>query len=333
MRRTRSLRASRIASLVARCGNETRGRISTSVRPSADRPAGEPSSATAGIVNAPRKNVQPSARPPARWTRATTLWPFPRSATYRTPSVATPFSAVIPSPPVSSTGTGKPSPCAAAAIGPRAIASVSPSKVLRTRFSFRLAVEGSTPAGPREVPGSAALEQPLTLVAGNDLVEEALLRARIIEVVVDDVVAQRRAGDGAVFQRRDRLAQRMREALGVRFVRIALESRRQRRVVLDPVQAGRQQRREREVGIDVAAGNPRLRSQRSAVPDDAKAAGAVVVAPGERRGRPAPRRVPLVRVDRRRDEDRELAQAGDLTGEVVLEHLRLVGERVLLVLP
>ena len=53
---------------------------------------------------------------------------------------------------------------------------------------------------------SATLEHPLALVGGHDLVEEPLLRARVVHVVVDDVVAERGARDGAVLQRGDRVA-------------------------------------------------------------------------------------------------------------------------------
>src|ERR687895_468855 len=57
-------------------------------------------------------------------------------------------------------------------------------------------------------------------------------------------------------------------------------------------------------------------------------------APAARSRRPpAPRGEPLVRVDRRRDEDRQLLQRGDLTREVLLEDVGLALERVLAVPP
>src|SRR5438132_11376800 len=51
------------------------------------------------------------------------------------------------------------------------------------------------------------------------------------------------------------------------------------------------------------------------------------MSPGERGRRPAPRGIPLVRVDRRGEEDRELLEAGDLTREEALEERVVVGER------
>src|SRR5687767_4371730 len=94
-----------------------------------------------------------------------------------------------------------------------------------------------------------ALEEPLALVAGDDLVEEALLGARVVQVVVDDVVAERRARHRPLLERRDRLAQGVREALGVRLVRIPFERGRQLELVLDPVEPGREERGEAQVGV------------------------------------------------------------------------------------
>src|SRR3954452_5304560 len=181
--------------------------------------------------------------------------------------------------------------------------------------------------------GLATLEEPLALVARHDRVEEALLGARVVEVVVDYVVSERRARHGAVLECLDRLQEGVREALGVRLVRVPLERRRQLERILDAVEAGCQDGREGKVGIDVAARDSRLRPQALAVADDAEAAGAVVVPPREGRRRPASRGVALVGVDRRREEDRELLEARDLAGQELLEHLRLAGERALLAAP
>ena len=164
-------------------------------------------------------------------------------------------------------------------------------------------------------------------------VEQLLLGARVVEVVVDHLVAERRARHRAALERRDRLAQRVREAVGVGLVGVALERRRQLELLLDPVQAGRDDRREREIGIRVGAGDPRLRPQRRAVPDDPEAAGPVVAPPGERRRRPRAGRVALVRVHVRRQEDRELLQAGDLPRQPAVELGRLAGERALVAPP
>src|SRR5947208_11168877 len=85
--------------------------------------------------------------------------------------------------------------------------------------------------------GSAPLEHPLALVAGDDLVEEALLRARVVQVVVDDLVAEGGARHRPALEAVDRLAQRRREAFHVGLVRVALERGRQLEPVLDPVES------------------------------------------------------------------------------------------------
>src|SRR5438874_985159 len=179
----------------------------------------------------------------------------------------------------------------------------------------------------------ATLEHALALVAGHRLVVELLLGARVVEVVVDHLVAEQLAGDGARLEPPDRLTQRVREALGVGGVGVALEGGPELQLVLDPVQAAGEQRGEGEIRVRVGAGDPRFRPHRGAVADEPEAARAVVVAPGERGRRPAPRREALVRVDRRRDEDREVRHAGDLAGEVVAEELRLAREGVLALAP
>src|SRR5262245_54736339 len=65
---------------------------------------------------------------------------------------------------------------------------------------------------PASRPPSATLEHPRALVAGDDLVEEALLRARVVEVVVDDLVAEEPARDVATLELADRVTERVREA-------------------------------------------------------------------------------------------------------------------------
>src|SRR6266571_5264787 len=49
------------------------------------------------------------------------------------------------------------------------------------------------------------LVQPLALPRGHDPVEDPLLGMGVIEVVVDDFLAERRPGHRAVIERRDRL--------------------------------------------------------------------------------------------------------------------------------
>src|SRR5262249_39047073 len=142
--------------------------------------------------------------------------------------------------------------------------------------------------------GLTTFEQPLTLVARHHFIVETLLGPAVVQVVIDDLVTERRASHRPAVERVDRLPQRGRKALRVRLVRVPLERGRYGQRVLDPVQPGRDQRREREVGVHVAAGDPRLDTLRGAVADDAEAARAVVVTPRERRRRPASRCVALI---------------------------------------
>src|SRR5829696_4993135 len=158
---------------------------------------------------------------------------------------------------------------------------------------------------------SPTLEHALALVARDDLVEHSLLRPRVIQIVIDDLVAERGPCDRALLERLDRLAQRVWKALRVRLVRVPLERRWQLEPFLDPVEPGGDQRGEREVRVDISAGKARLDSLPGTVPDDPEAASAVVVPPRKRGRRPRASGVTLVRVDRRREEDRELACAGD----------------------
>src|SRR5437764_2351682 len=181
--------------------------------------------------------------------------------------------------------------------------------------------------------GLATLVQALALVAGDDLVEQALLCPRVVQIVVDDVVAERGPGHRPPLQRLDCLTERRRKALRIRLVRVPLQRRGQLEALLDTVEAGRDQGRKGQVWSDVAARNPRLDAGGGPVADDPKAARPVVVAPRQRGRRPRPCRVPLVRVDRRGEEERELARARDPTGEELLEELGLAGKRVLPVTP
>ena len=73
------------------------------------------------------------------------------------------------------------------------------------------------------------------------------------------------------------------EALRIGLVRVALERRRKRELVFDPVQPRGDDRREGEVRVDVATRDPRLHAPRRAVPHDPEAARPVVVSPGQRR--------------------------------------------------
>src|SRR5438094_5057717 len=95
--------------------------------------------------------------------------------------------------------------------------------------------------------GLPTLEHPLALVVGHNGVEETLLRARVVQVVIDHLVAEQRARHRPVLEPVDRLSQRVREALDVGLVRVALECGPELELLLDSVQAGREERRERKV--------------------------------------------------------------------------------------
>ena len=154
----------------------------------------------------------------------------------------------------------------------------------------------------RDERGSAALEHPAALVVGHDLVEEPLLRAPVVEVVLVHRLAERLLGERAALPQVDRLAHRGRERLRLAgLVGVALQLRAGIGLVLDPVEPRGEHRREGEVGVRVGARDAALDPRRLAVADDAEAAGAVVAAPRDRGRRPALGRVALVGVDRRRD--------------------------------
>ena len=97
------------------------------------------------------------------------------------------------------------------------------------------------------------------------------------------------------------------------------------------MQPRRDHRRQRQVGIDVGAGQPVLHAQPLAMPDDAHRAGAVVVAPCDGRRGERPWHEALVGVDVGREQQRQLAQARQLPGEEAPEELLVAGERVLAV--
>src|SRR6188474_3378283 len=99
--------------------------------------------------------------------------------------------------------------------------------------------------------GSDALEIALAFPVADVPIEEPLLGARVVEVVVDDLVAEGLSGDRAALERVDRVPHRAREAVGTRLVRVPLERGGQAQLPFDPVDAGRDHRREGEVGVDV----------------------------------------------------------------------------------
>src|SRR5579863_4380765 len=99
------------------------------------------------------------------------------------------------------------------------------------------------------------------------------------------------------------------------LVGVALEHGLQRKVVVDPVKARRDQRRERQVGVEVRPAGAVLEAKRRPVANDPQSAGAVVVTPGDRGWREGSRRISLVGVDVGGEHQRQLAERSELTGE------------------
>src|SRR6476661_4869809 len=94
--------------------------------------------------------------------------------------------------------------------------------------------------------GLPTLVHPLALVVRHDGVEQPLLRTRVVQVMVDRLVAEQRACDRPAFKLLDRLAQSVREPLDVGLVRVALERGPKLELLLDPVQARGKQCRKSE---------------------------------------------------------------------------------------
>src|ERR1700730_12953833 len=140
-----------------------------------------------------------------------------------------------------------------------------------------------TSKGPKR---SAALEDPFALVAGDHLVELRLLCARVVEVVVDHIVAKSLPRHRPLLQRSDGITQCVRESLHIRFVSIACERGPKLELLLDAVEAGGDQRSDGEVRVHVCSRDARFGAQVLAVTDNPEPARPVVVAPGQRRGRP-----------------------------------------------
>jgi hypothetical protein len=145
--------------------------------------------------------------------------------------------------------------------------------------------------------------------------------------VVHDLVAERAAGDGAGGEQVASVAQRRRQARLVgRQVGVALVGWLELEALLDAVQPGRDQRRKRQVRVQVTPAGAVLEAQRVAVAHDAQRTGAVVVSPGHGGGGERALDIALVGVHVRRQQQGQLAQAGELAGEEGLERCRLARE-------
>src|SRR5713226_7070941 len=172
------------------------------------------------------------------------------------------------------------------------------------------------------------LEEPFAFVTRDHLVELRLLGARVVQVVVDHVVAERLPRHRPVLQGSNRIAKRMGESLDIGFIRVAFERGPKVQLLLDPVEAGRDQGSNGQVRVYVCSRDARFGAQMLAVTNDPETARPVVMAPGKRGRRPRRGRVSLVRVDVRRQEDGDLGGTRDVPRQVALERVRLAVEGV-----
>src|ERR671911_2823212 len=167
---------------------------------------------------------------------------------------------------------------------------------------------------------SQALEVPVAFPVGNGGLEGFDLDARHVEVVFDDLHAERAAGCLALRKELLRLAQVRRDVRLVCLVGVTDELLLQGQFVFHTVQTSGDHSRDCQVRVHVPTRQTVLDPERTTVPDDTHRAGAVVLAPGYGRRGEGALRVTLVRVYVRGEEQRELAQAGELARQEVLEH-------------
>ena len=132
-------------------------------------------------------------------------------------------------------------------------------------------------------PSSQPLESAEPLPVGDRGVERSQLDIGGVDIVVDDLVAERRAGHRARSEQLARVAQRTRQPrLVVREVGVAGVDGLELESQLDAVQPSSDDRAQREVRIQVRAAGAVLEAQRCPMADDAQRAGAVVLAPRHR---------------------------------------------------
>src|SRR3954453_4462681 len=149
-----------------------------------------------------------------------------------------------------------------------ASASSAPARGISARTS---SVAGSrTPSMPEVAVGLEPLEATEALPVGDGRVEGRELDAGVVEVVRDDLLAERLARDGAGAEQLGGVAEGRRHARLVGEVGVALVGRLELELVVDAVQAAGDERREREVGVAARAGHPALDAAARAVADDAQ---------------------------------------------------------------
>src|SRR5918995_5992250 len=119
------------------------------------------------------------------------------------------------------------------------------------------------------IPPSQALEVPVAFPVGNGGLEGFDLHPRHVQVVLDYFFPEGAPGRLAVSKQFPRLAQVCRYVRLVRLIGVAGELVFQGEFILDAVQTGGDHGRDRQVRVDVPAGQPVLDPQGVAVADDA----------------------------------------------------------------
>src|SRR5215470_2988372 len=150
-------------------------------------------------------------------------------------------------------------------------------------------------------------KEPHELPVGDGLVEGLLLEPAVVEVVLDDSLAE------GLARRLGHLAE-----LGV-LVGVAVVEPGRLEPLVDPVKAGRDRRGEGEIRVGVGARDAVFHTETRPLPAEAEPAGTVVPACHDARGRERARLVALVGVDRRRVEVGELARHRHLPRQPLLE--------------
>ncbi len=131
--------------------------------------------------------------------------------------------------------------------------------------------------------------------------------------MLDHLVAEHAPRERALLPQQQRLRHAARHPLRRGLVGVALEGGLQLELLLDAGQPRGDDRRRREVGVHVPSRDPVLQPQRGSVSDEPEGTRPVVPAPLQCGRREGPLDVPLVAVDVRGQQQRQLADVGELT--------------------
>src|SRR6185503_19828818 len=187
------------------------------------------------------------------------------------------------------------------------------------------AVEGANEAdGPFSASCALdALEVAEEFPVGDGLVECLLLEPAVVQVVLDDLRPERRARRRGPIEFVEGLAQRLRHLGEPRvLVRITLVEGRRLELLRQSVKPRGDGSGEGEIGIGLGTRDAVLHAEARALPAEAKATRAVVPAARDAGRREAARLIPLVGIDRRRVEIREVTRHRHLPGQPVPEQRR-----------